>query len=58
MDFKKAIFRFESDDARNTTMLELKRDGQDEWTTCFEYPRSIDFAVHTYISSGTSAKEK
>ena len=37
--------------------MELKRDKESEWTTCFEYPRSIDYAVHTYISAGSSGKD-
>lgn len=58
MSFEKAIFRVESDNARGITLLELKRDGDSKWTTCFEYPRPIDYTVHTYITSGGEAKNR
>ena len=37
---------------RGTDFSMEKRDGEAGWTKCFEYPRSIDYQVHTYISSG------
>ena len=52
LDFKRAIFRVESDNDRNTTLLEVKRDGEEGWTKCFEYPKAIDYTVHTYLSAG------
>lgn len=52
LDFKKAILRIDSDNARNSTILEVKRDDEESWTFCLEYPKPIDFSVHTYISSG------
>lgn len=39
-------------------MLELKRDGSDVWTPCFQYPRAMDYTVHTYISAGGRKKER
>ena len=52
LDFKSAVLRIDSDNARNSTILEVKRDGEEGWTQCLEYPSSIFFSVHTYISSG------
>lgn len=52
LDFKSAVLRIDSDNARNSTILEVKRDGEEGWTSCLEYPSSIFFSVHTYISSG------
>ena len=56
MNFKEAIYRFESDNERNSTILELKRDGNDDWDKCFELPRAMDFNIHTYLAA--SGKEK
>ena len=58
MNFKRAIFRIESDNSRNTTTLEVKPEGASEWKTCFEYPQSIDYTVHTYLSSGGAIKKR
>ena len=58
MPFKRAIFRIESDDARNTTVLELKRDGEASWTPCLVFPKAIDFPVHAYISAGGQIKKR
>ena len=52
LDFKSAVLRIDSDNKRNSTILEVKRDGEEGWTSCLEYPASVDFSVHTYISSG------
>lgn len=51
MDFKEAIYRIESDEDRNTMMLEIKRDNEGGWQTCFEFPHHIDFTVHTYLAA-------
>ena len=54
MEFSEAIYRIESDNERNTLLLEVKRDNEAGWQTCFEYPRALDYAVHTYFAaSGT-----
>jgi len=58
MKFKSAIYRIESDNERNTTLLEVKRDGEPGWQTCFEMPQSMDFTVHTYLAAGASAVGK
>ena len=52
MSFKRGLYRIVSDNEEDTTMLEIKRDGEAGWTKCFEYPKSIDYTVHTYISAG------
>ena len=39
-------------------MLELKRDGNDDWTHCFTYPKAIDFPVHTFFSSGGNQRNR
>jgi len=58
IDFKRAIFRIESDSDKKTTILEVKVDGQPEWTHCFTYPQDIAYSVHTYISSGSPDMER
>ena len=46
------MLRIDSDNTRNSTKLEVKRDGEAGWTACLEYPKPIDFSVHSYLSSG------
>lgn len=58
LDFKKAILRIDSDDARNSTILEVKRDDEIDWDFCLEYPKPIDYVVHTYFSSGGIHKDR
>lgn len=58
IEFNRAIFRVESDNDLNRTMLEFKRHGEDTWNTCFEYPRSLDYTVHTYFSAGGRKTER
>ena len=52
LNFKSGVLRIDSDNDRNSTIIEIKRDGEQGWTACLEYPKPIDFSVHTYISSG------
>lgn len=52
MNFNRAIFRIESDEERETTLLEVKRDNESGWTKCLEYDKEIGYQVRTYISSG------
>ena len=52
LDFKAGVLRIDSENARNSTIIEVKRDGEEGWTSCLEYPAAIDYSVHTYISSG------
>ena len=56
MDFKNAIYRIESDNEKNTTLLEIKRDGMPDWEKCFEFKRAMEFTVHAYMAAG--AKER
>ena len=59
MEFSEAIYRIESDNERNTLLLEVKRDNEAGWQTCFEYPKSLDYAVHTYFAaSGTQSRRR
>lgn len=44
--------RIDSDNVRNTTIIEVKRDDNSEWNFCLEYEKPIDYTTHTYISSG------
>ena len=37
-------------------MLEIKKDGDKNWSSCFTYPKPIDYPTHTYISSGGSSQ--
>ena len=52
MEFNKAIFRFVSDNDANEIRLEVLPEGYTEYTTCISYPQSVDYTVHTFISSG------
>ena len=58
LDFKKAILRIDSDNDRNSTIVEVKRDGEEGWTSCLEYEKPIDYTVHTYFSSGGVHKDR
>ena len=52
LDFKSAVLRIDSDNDRNSTIIEVKQEDSESWTRCLEYPKPINFSVHTYISSG------
>ena len=60
LDFKRAIFRFESDLTGQWTILEVKRlDIEDQkWTFCLEYKKVIDYNSRTIISSGGGGRER
>lgn len=53
MDFRGGVIRVESQDQRNSTLVEIKPAGSDQFLKCVEYPRSIGEVTHTYISSGS-----
>ena len=55
--FERTIIRFESDNDRNSTIIETKSHGSDEWKHCLEYPKAIDFTVHTFVTSGGKSKD-
>ena len=51
--FKRAILRVFSEESTNTTMIEVKPEGQDQWISCISTGvGSLNFNVHTYIASG------
>lgn len=58
MRFKRALFRFDSDNERGSTILEVKSSESDTYIKCFEYTKAISDPVHTYISSGSTNPER
>ena len=58
MAFTDAIYRIESDNDRNITMLEVKRDENSNWDLCFVYPYAIDYMVHTFIAASGDERSR
>jgi len=58
MEFRSAIYRIESDGEKDTTLLEVKREGDAEWKTCFVFPRSINYNAHTYIAASGQERRR
>lgn len=58
MEFREAIYRIESDNSRNITMLEVKRNQGSNWDICFQFPFAIDYMAHTYIAAGGDERKR
>ena len=51
--FRRAIVRVFSEEATNTTLVEVKPEGVDQWVSCIDSKSgSINHNVHTFIASG------